>query len=112
MSNQPKRGDIYWVSLDPTRGTEVNKTRPALILSNNSSNHHSSRVIIGPITRSVDKVYPFEVKINMPKGIISKVMLDQVRCVDKMRLGQKIHAISHEEMLEVDKALKVTFALH
>jgi mRNA interferase MazF len=111
MGMNPKRGEIYWVKLDPTVGSEVNKTRPALILSNNFSNQHSSRVIIGPITRSIDKVYPFEAKIKMPK-VISKVMLDQVRSVDKVRLGDKIHSISQEELLEVEKALRITFALH
>lgn len=110
MDKQPKRGEVYWVSLDPTVGSEVNKTRPALILSNNFSNQHSPRVIIGPVTSSIEKVYPFEAKIHMPQGI-NKVMLDQVRCVDKMRLGKKIHSISQEEMHEVERALKVTFAL-
>lgn len=111
MSKFPKRGEIYWISLDPTVGSEVQKTRLGIILSNNLSNQHSQRVIVGPITSSVDKVYPFEAKIDMPQGV-KKVMLDQIRSVDKMRLGKKICAVTSEEMHEVEKALKLTLALH
>ncbi len=111
MNKQPKRGEIYWVSLDPTIGSEVNKTRPALILSNNLANQHSQRVIVAPITSSIEKIYPFETKIKMPRGM-NKVMLDQIQGIDKIRLGPKILSISLEEMNEVEKALKITLALH
>ncbi len=110
MSKYLMRGEVYWISLDPTVGSEVKKTRPGLILSNNSSNKHSKRVIIGPITSSVSKVYPFEAKVELPKGT-SKVMLDQIRTVDKMRLGSQITTISSEEMRNIERALKITFAL-
>jgi mRNA interferase MazF len=110
MDKFPKRGEVYWVSLDPTIGSEVQKTRPGLILSNDLSNKHSQRVIIGPITSSIDKLYPFEAKLALPKGL-SKVMLDQIRAIDKRRLGIRISLISIEEMHEVEKALKLTLAL-
>ncbi len=110
MDNFPKRGEIYWISLDPTVGSETNKTRPGLILSNNMSNKHSQRVIVGPITSSISKVYPFEAIVNLPKGKC-KVMLDQIRTVDKKRLGSNIISITAAEMHEVEKALKLTLAL-
>ena len=60
----PQRGEIYWVSLDPTIGSEIAKTRPALIISNDIGNQHADRVIVAPIsTANVSKVYPFEVKL-------------------------------------------------
>ena len=110
MNKFPKRGEIYWISLDPTVGTEVNKTRPGLILSNNLANENSGRVIIGPITSSVRIIYPFETQIKMPSSL-SKVMLDQIRSVDKSRLGKKICTITFEEMQEVERALKISLAL-
>lgn len=110
MSEYPKRGEIYWISLDPTVGSETQKTRPGLILSNNSSNKYSQRVIIGPVSSSIKKLYPFEAKIMVVREI-NKVMLDQIRTVDKMRLGVRICSITTQEMHEVEKALKLTLAL-
>lgn len=110
MRQDPKRGEVYWISLDPTIGTEIKKTRPCLILSNDLSNKHSKRVIVGPISSSVEKIFPFEAKVKLPKEI-SKVMLDQIRSVDKVRLGERISAISSVEMHLVERALKITLAL-
>lgn len=109
MSKYPKRGDIYWVSLDPTVGSETRKTRPGLVLSNNIANKNSDRVIIGPITSNVKKIYPFEAPITLPKGEC-KVMLDQIRTVHKTRLRDWIATIT-QEMHEVERALKLVLAL-
>ncbi len=91
--NHPQRGEIYWVNLDPTIGSEIAKTRPAVIISNNVGNQYAERVIVAPLTTAnVGKVYPFEVKLEAGEGGIaqtSKVLLDQIRTVDKSRLGQK-----------------------
>ncbi|NGX61882.1 MAG: Endoribonuclease EndoA [Chlamydiae bacterium] len=106
----PKRGEIFWVCLDPTVGTEVKKTRPGLILSNNSSNKFSKRVIIAPITSSTEKCFQFQARIQMPKGV-KKVMLDQIRSVDKVRLRGQICSVSQSEMQEVERALRVALAL-
>jgi mRNA interferase MazF len=110
MSNYPKRGDVYWVSLDPTVGSETQKTRPGLVLSNNIANKNSDRVIVGPITSSVKKIYPFEASITLSKGEC-KVMLDQIRAVHKTRFGNRIISASSEEMQEVERALKLTLGL-
>ena len=87
------QGDIYLVNLHPTIHTEAGKTRPGLIISVNAMNHHSPRLIVAPITSSTGKVYPFEVLI--PSGIgglekDSKIMLDQMRSLDKKRLVRKL----------------------
>ena len=110
MSNFPKRGDIFWVNLDPTIGSETQKTRPCVILSNNAQNKKSLRVIIAPITSKVKMVYPFEarVKIHNKEG---KAMLDQVKAVDKQRLGDKVVELDFETLLEIEKALKIALAL-
>jgi mRNA interferase MazF len=108
--SSPRRGDIYWVQLDPVVGSEIAKTRPALIISNNVGNEHAARVIVAPITTGgLVKVYPFEVRINAGEGGLDrdgKVLLDQIRTVDKVRLGRRIGALEAARMREVDRAIQ------
>lgn len=82
------RGDVYWVELDPTIGTEIQKTRPCLIVSPDDMNSALPHVIIAPIT---SKGQPLgcrpEVIINGKKG---RILLDQIRTVDKRRLKNKM----------------------
>ena len=90
----PKQGDIYLVTLDPTIGTEMAKTRPGVIVSNDYANKGSNRVSVVPITSSnIAKVYPFEVflpaKSETGLNYDSKIACDQVRSVDKRRLLKK-----------------------
>lgn len=110
MNNFPKRGDVYWVNLDPTVGTEINKKRPCLIISCNEGNEVSSRVTVAAITSSVKTVYPFQVKIRM-KNKDGKVLLNQIRTIDKQRLDGKIGFLEKEIMSQVDKAIKIALAL-
>lgn len=106
----PKRGDFYWVNLDPTVGSEINKKRPAVIVSNNVGNEFSSRVIVAPITSKVSKIFPFEVEVEL-KGKKGKILLDQIRAIDKIRLQEKI-APGNEELLEkINTALKIVLSL-
>ncbi len=110
MSKFPKRGEIYWVKLDPTVGSEINKTRPALVVSNDSGNEYGQRVIVAPITSSVKKVYPFEVKLEIEQRE-GKALLDQLRSVDKQRLSKKLSTLDYETMQLVNKALKIALDL-
>jgi len=110
-NNFPRRGDIYWVNLDPTLGSETKKTRPALILSNNIGNEISNIIILAPITSKVKNVYPFEIKISLD-GKAGKVMLNQCRAIDKSRLGEKIDSLDPKIMKLADEALKIVFALN
>jgi mRNA interferase MazF len=110
MNDYPKRGDIYWIRLDPTIGTEIRKTRPCLILSNNSQNKKGLRVIAAPITSKIKNIYPFESKFVL-KGRECKVLLDQLRALDRKRIDQKITSLDQETMVNVEQALKVALAL-
>ncbi len=101
-----KRGEIYRVKLDPTMGTETKKTRSALIVSNDSQNRVGRRYIVAPITSVVKTLYPFEVKINID-GKSSKVMLDQIRTIDHIRLAEKLGQVSPEELNQVERAIKL-----
>jgi len=96
VGNKMNQGDIYLINLDPTLQTEIGKTRPGLIISINAMNHNSPRLIIAPITSSVGKIYPFEVLVPAGVGGLeknSKIMLDQMRSLDKKRLVRKIGTI-------------------
>jgi len=85
------RGEVYWVNLDPTIGSEIQKTRPALVVSPDDMNAALPRVIIAPITSAGQPLgcRP-EVKL---KGKAARVLLDQLRCVDKARLGRRLGSI-------------------
>lgn len=111
----PRRGEIYWVNLDPTVGSEIAKTRPAAIISNDIGNQYADRVIVAPITSGgLAKVYPFEVLVPAGDGGLvhtGKIALDQIRTVDKRRLGRRIGMLSAERMLEVDRAIRLSLAV-
>ncbi|MCF8130488.1 MAG: type II toxin-antitoxin system PemK/MazF family toxin [Deltaproteobacteria bacterium] len=95
------QGDVFLVNLDPTVHAEIGKTRPGMVISVNAMNHNSPRLIIAPITSTTRKVYPFEVFV--PGGTAglkkdSKIMLDQLRSLDKKRLHQKIGTLDKKTL--------------
>ena len=109
-----KRGEIFLVNFDPTVGAEAKKTRPALVVSNNVNNAHSPIISISPITSNVKRVYSFEVKIPSGTGglqTISKVMVNQTRAVDKIRLVKKIGHLPEKLMAQISEALKLHYEL-
>jgi len=101
-----RRGEVYWVNLDPTIGTEIQKTRPAVIISNDSQNKVGQRYIVAPVTSTTKNLYPFEVNINI-NGTLSKAMLDQIRTLDHQRLGKRICKLSFEELNQIERAVKI-----
>jgi mRNA interferase MazF len=111
----PRRGEVYWVALDPTVGTEIAKTRSAVVISNDVGNRYSDRVIVAPVTsQHTERVYPFEVLVHAGEGGLahpSKVLLDQVRTVDKLRLRGRLGDLPDERMQEVDAAIRLSLAV-
>jgi mRNA interferase MazF len=105
------RGEVYWVNMDPAIGTEIKKTRPGVIVSNNAQNHTSKQVIIAPLTSAVHKVrHPIEVPVRI-KDKDSKVLATQLRAVDCQRLGERLGRLSSEEIETLDQTLKLVLAL-
>jgi mRNA interferase MazF len=86
-----KRGEVYWVNLDPTVGSEIQKTRPALIVSPDDMNAVLPRVIIAPLT-SGGQALGCRPEIKF-KRKTARILLDQLRAVDKTRLGKKMGSI-------------------
>jgi len=108
------RGDIFLVNFDPTVGAEAKKTRPAVVVSNDINNAHSPIVSIAPITSNVTKVYSFEVEIPSGVGGLksrSKVMVNQTRAVDKIRLIKRLGHLPEQIMSDINRALKLHYDL-
>ncbi len=110
MSSFPKRGEIYWIKLDPTVGSEIQKTRPAVVISNDSQNKISQRIIIAPITSSVKSIFPFEVRITI-NDKDCKILLDQIRAIDKIRIAAFISELNNATMNKVNNAIKIALSL-
>ena len=110
-----RRGDIVGVRLDPVEGSEQAGHRPALIISPDVINEHSPVVLIAAITsQKTERVYPFEVAVEPPEGGLrqsSKILLMQLRCVDKRRLTSLYGTVGSETMLRVESALKIATGL-
>jgi mRNA interferase MazF len=114
-SIQPSRGEIYLVNFDPTIGSEISKTRPALIIQNNIANENSPITIIAAVTSKFDdRLYPTEVLIEPPEGGLkttSVILLNQIRSIDRQRLIKRIGVVSPEKLNEVDRAIQISFGL-
>lgn len=109
-NKHPKRGDVWWVNFDPRIGSEIRKTRPAVVISNDISNAHLDRFQVVPLTSNSDKLYPSEsyVVVKKKKG---KAMTDQIMTIDQERLAKKETTISPKELLELEKVLRLQLGL-
>ena len=110
VSRAPRRGDVYWVNLDPVVGTEIRKTRPAVVVSNDSCNRYGTRVVVIPVTSNVDSLYPGEAMVEV-KGKRGRALGDQIRSIDKSRLKARVAHLTADEMSRVDEAMAITLGL-
>jgi mRNA interferase MazF len=107
-----KRGEIYFANLDPAVGDEVKKNRPILIISNNANNNVANTITIIPITSNVNKVYPFEVLLNVNESGLqktSKAQCHQIRTISKNRISnKKVQGVVNKLILDkINSALKL-----
>jgi mRNA interferase MazF len=100
----PRRGEVWWVSFDPAIGGEIQKTRPAIIVSNNAANSVLNRVIVVPVTSKADRVYPGEALVEI-NGQPSKAMSDQITTASKIRLRNRLGALSNADLNLVEDAM-------
>ena len=107
-----KRGEVYWVDLEPAMGSEANKRRPCVIVSRDASNRAAATVTVVAVTSNVRRTYPFDVYLENALDQPSKVQANQVRTISKERLlGPRLTRLSVELMTQVDAALRLHLAL-
>lgn len=111
MATSIERGDVLWVDFEPSLGGEIKKTRPAVVVSNNTANTHLNRVQVVPITSNTDRLYPGEAFVSL-NGEKRKAMADQLTTVSKQRLGSRIGVLNVEDIARVETAIAVQLALN
>ena len=112
----PRRGEIYLVEFDPTRGHEIQKNRPAVILQNDLGNRYSSITIVAAMSTAFSSTpYPVEVVVHPAKGnglsASSAVLLNQIRSIDRQRLIRRLGMMDAVAMRQIDGALKISLGL-
>jgi mRNA interferase MazF len=114
-----RRGEICLVDLEPVRGSEANKRRPAVIVSNDGANISAERlgrgvVTVVPITSNVESVYPFQVLLKASASGLdrdSKAQAEQIRSVSVERVGGRVGLVPNNSLVELDEALRLHLAL-
>lgn len=108
VSDTPvQRGDVFLVTLNPTRGREIRKTRPCVIVSPDELNAHMGTFIVAPFT-SGSHPYPFRVACRFA-GKDGHIVLDQIRTVDEERLGKRLGALTAATMTKILGVLQAMF---
>ena len=110
-----RRGDVHSVDLDPTRGSEANKRRPAVIVSNDAANATATRlgrgvITVVPVTSNIEHISPFQVLLAaLDTGLDrdSKAQAEQIRSIAVERVGARLGVVPHSIMLEIDEALRL-----
>ena len=106
----PRRGEVWWVTFDPSVGGEIQKTRPAIILSNNAANTALNRVIVVPISSKTAKIYPAETLITL-NGEQRKAMADQIMAASKQRLRSRLGSLSSGDMTKLENVVLMQLAI-
>lgn len=110
-----RRGDVYLVDLDPVWGSEANKQRPAIVVSNERANSAAERigrgvVTVVPLTSNTDRIFPFQVLVPAGVGgmrVDSKAQAEQVRSVATERLGSALGQLPASVLTDIDEALRL-----
>ena len=105
-----KRGEVWWVAFGPAVGGEIQKQRPAVIVSNDASNKHLNRLQVVPLTSAVDRLYPSEAVV-LVRGKKQKAIADQLTTVSKVRLMNRVGRLSPRDLQGLEQAIRVQLGL-
>ena len=105
-----KRGEVWWVDFDPSIGGEIQKMRPAIVVSNDIANRRLNRVQVIPVTTNIERVFPGETIVEFGQGQ-RKAMANQIMTASKDRFGRRAGELTRDQMIEVEKALRIQLAL-
>ena len=106
----PRRGEVWLVAFDTSVGGEIQKTRPAVVLSNDTANVLLNRVQVIPVSSQVGRLYPAEAYVNL-NGERRKAMADQITTASKRRLLRPLGALSPDDMVAVARAVRTQLGL-
>jgi mRNA interferase MazF len=111
----PRRGEVYLVNFDPTIGSEIRKTRPALIIQNDVANRYSPITIVAALSSKYDdNLYPTEVLIKSGEAGITQdsvVLLNQIRSIDHERLVKKMGKVRDVTLKRINLSIKISLGL-
>jgi mRNA interferase MazF len=99
-----KRGDVWWVALDPGQGSEIKKTRPCVVLTNDILNRLRKTVVVVPLSTAAKPHPPITVAVNC-QGRPAVAVIDQVRAVAKHRLQSRIETLDSKDLSAITRAL-------
>jgi mRNA interferase MazF len=107
MTDTVRRGDVFLISLDPTRGGEIRKTRPCVVISPDELNEHLHTYIVAPLTTG-SRQYPFRISCRF-QGRAGHIVLDQIRTVDRERMVKKLGKLPSSTLTNVLAILQEMF---
>lgn len=109
-ANFPRHGEIWLVSLDPVVGSEIGKTRPAIVISNDRNNQFADTITVVPVTSKTERIYPFEVYLSHVDTQLaqdSKAKANQIRTIDKRRLVKLMAKLPPAILAAVKQAIRI-----
>jgi len=110
MVSRIERYGVYWVNLDPTVGSEISKTGPAVVVSDDLMNRHLQTVVVCPITLRIHEAWPSRITTTVA-GRRSEIAVDQIRTISTSRIGEKIASLDATSAEEIRHLITVMFGV-
>lgn len=106
----PLRGEVWWVGLDPTRGAEIRKTRPCVVITDDGINRYRNTHVVIALSTTTPKKWPLYVPVPSISAN-TQAVIDQVRAMDKRRFLKRMGVVSGADMERIDEALRTVLNL-